>query len=63
MVIFHIILWHNPLINDLLLGHEIYRISLLQQGISHVLFIAEHFKDYRIIPLILSCGSFYAILL
>ena len=63
MAILHIILWHDAFVDDFFLGHKVYRIGLLEQGISHVFLISEHFAYYRAVPLFLSCGSLNLLLL
>ena len=62
MVIFHIILRYKSGVLYFLFGHEIHRIGFLQECISHVFFIAEHFVYYRGMPFVLPCGGLDSLL-
>ena len=62
MVIFHIILRYESGVLYFLFCHEIHRVGFLQECISHVFFIAEHFVYYRGMPFVLPCGGLDSLL-
>ena len=50
MVIFYVVLGNCAVVPDPLLGKEVCRVGLLQQGIAHVLLISEDLVDGTCVP-------------